>query len=219
MNASGVAAITALTKGTAGNVTLKDSVGGGGMVTTGVYGVTVSGTGAAATVESGTYNCDTTAVQVENGTAYIKGGTFKTEGTDKSYLLNCVDPAFAAKTAVIEVTGGTFHGFDPSANPEGAGTTYVKPGYVSTNNGDGSYTVSEYKPIEYWTGFATSNKTDKTFATLDEAMAYAAAQTDASKRVVIAGEYTLTTDTSIPAVSYTHLDVYKRQVTSWMCRM
>ena len=140
-----VAAITAFTRGTAGNVTLKDSVGNGGMVTTGVYGVTVSGTGATATVESGTYNCDTTAVQVENGTAYIKGGTFKTEDTDKRYVLNCKDDAFAAGTAKMEVTGGTFHGFDPSANPEGEGTTYVKPGYVSTDNGDGTYTVDTIK--------------------------------------------------------------------------
>lgn len=141
VNGSGVAAITVLTKGTAGNVTLKDSVGGGGMVTTGVYGVTVRGTGATATVESGTYNCTTTAVQVENGTAYIKGGTFQTND-DKSYLLNCIDEAFKDGTAVMEVTGGTFYGFDPANNTaEGAKTNFVAAGYVSTANGDGSYTV------------------------------------------------------------------------------
>ena len=144
VNGSGVAAITALTKGTAANVTLKDSVGGGGMVTTGVYGVTVRGTGATATVENGSYNCETSVVQVEDGTAYIEGGTFKTEDTDKSYLLNCIDEAFAAKTAVIEVTGGTFHGFDPANNTaEGANTNFVAAGYDSTANDDGSYTVAE----------------------------------------------------------------------------
>ena len=144
VNGSGVAAITVLTKGTAGNVTLKDSVGGGGMVTTGVYGVTVRGTGATATVESGTYNCTTTAVQVENGTAYIKGGTFQTNEENKNYLLNCIDEAFKAGTAKIEVTGGTFYGFDPANNTaEGANTKFVAAGYVSTANGDGSYTVAE----------------------------------------------------------------------------
>ena len=143
VNDRGVAAITALTKGTAANVTLMDSVGNGGMKTTGVYGVTVRGTGATATVKSGNYNCETTAVQVENGTAYIEGGTFQTEAADKSHLLNCIDEAFKDGTAKIEVTGGTFYGFDPSANHEGEGTTYVKAGYVSTNNGDGTYTVKE----------------------------------------------------------------------------
>ena len=142
-NENDVAAITALAKGTAANVTLMDSVGNGGMKTTGVYGVTVRGTGATATVKSGSYNCDTSVVQVENGTAYIEGGTFQTEAADKSHLLNCIDEAFKDGTAKIEVTGGTFVGFDPSANHEGEGTTYVKTGYVSTNNGNGTYTVKE----------------------------------------------------------------------------
>ena len=163
VNSSGVAAITALTKGTAANVTLMDSVGNGGMVTTGVYGVTVKGTGATLTVESGNYNCETTAVQVENGTAYIKGGTFQTEDTDKSYLLNCIDAAFKAGTAKMEVTGGTFYGFDPSANPEGEGTTYVKTGYVSTNNGDGTFTVEEAKYVIKVTSCIEG--TDQTVAT------------------------------------------------------
>ena len=150
VNASGVAAITALTKGTAANVTLMDSVGSGGMKTTGVYGVTVRGTGATATVESGDYNCATSVVQVENGTAYIRGGTFKTEDADKSYLLNCIDEAFKAGTAVMEVTGGTFYGFDPSANPEGEGTTYVKVGYQSRNTGNDVYVVENVSGNAYY---------------------------------------------------------------------
>ena len=164
-NENDVAAITLLTgnPGTA-NVTLKDSVGNGGMKTTGtIYGITVAGTGATLTVESGNYNCETTAVQVENGTAYIKGGTFQTKNTDKSYLLNCIDDAFKAGTAKIEVTGGTFNGFDPSANPEGEGTTYVKTGYVSTNNGDGTFTVEEAKYVIKVTSCIEG--TDQTVAT------------------------------------------------------
>ena len=200
-NENDVAAITALTKDTAANITLKDSVGNGGMKTTGVYGVTVSGTGATATVKSGSYNCDTSVVQVENGTAYIEGGTFQTEDTDKSFLLNCIDKNYGAGTAHITVTGGTFYGFDPSANPEGEGTTYVKTGYVSTNNGDGTYTVEEYKPVEVWTGY-TGTKV-ASYATIGEAVA----NLGDNKWIVITKNYTLTEDFTISNGVY--LDVTK----------
>ena len=142
-----VAAISLLagSKGTA-HVTLKDSseAANGGMVTTNVYGVTVKGSDTTLTIENGNYNCYTSVVQVEKpvsgvATAYIKGGTFQTEDADKSYLLNCIDEAFKASTAKMEVTGGTFYGFDPSADPEGEGTSYVKDGYASTASDDGSY--------------------------------------------------------------------------------
>ena len=124
-----------------GELTLKDSVGNGGLTTTNVYGVEVI-TGSKLTIESGNYKCFTSAVQVDNGTAYIKGGTFQTEDTDKRYLLNCIDEAYTAGTAVMEVTGGTFCGFDPSKNPEGEGTTYVKVGYVVEKN-ESVYTVEK----------------------------------------------------------------------------
>ena len=43
------------------------------------------------------------------------------------------------------ITGGTFVNFDPSANPEGPGTSYVAKGYHVTSetkaNGDVWYTV------------------------------------------------------------------------------
>ena len=95
----------------------------------------------------------------------------------------------------IKVSGGTFS----QAVPE----DYCADGYIPTKNDDGTYGVEKYKPIEYWTGFTADTKTDKTFATLDEAMTHAAAkQSDATKRVVIAGEYTLTKDTSIPEGVY-----------------
>ena len=181
-------------------LTLKDSVGGGGMTTTNVYGIEVL-SGLTVTIESGTYNCDTSVVQVDNGNAYIKGGTFKTEDDDKSYLLNCIDDAFAAKTAVIEVTGGTFYGFDPSANPEGEGTTYVKDGYVSTKNADDSYTVEEYKPIEVWTGYSGTKVAS--YATIQEA----AANLGANKWIIVAKDYTLTESFSFTDGIY--LDVAK----------
>lgn len=151
-NTAETAAITLLAssaRGTA-HVTLKDSseAANGGMKTVNVYGVTVKGSNTTLTIENGNYNCDTSVVQVEKpasgvATAYIKGGTFKTEDTDKRYLLNCIDEAYKAGTAVMEVTGGTFYGFDPSENPEGEGTTYVKVGYVVKKNGNNIYTVEK----------------------------------------------------------------------------
>lgn len=80
-------------------------------------------------------------IYVERGNVYVKGGTYK--GFTPDWTLNCKDEHYQSKEANIEVTGGTFVGFDPSANHEGEGTTYVKTGYVSTNNGDGTYTVAE----------------------------------------------------------------------------
>ena len=140
-----VAAISVLGDASRGvaHVTLTDSVGNGGLVTTGVYGVNVRGTGATVTIDSGIYNCDTSVVQVESGAAYITGGTFRTGDVNKAYILNCIDTAYADGTAAIEVTGGTFEGFDPSADPEGTGTTYVKSGYKSLNDSNGNYTVKE----------------------------------------------------------------------------
>mgnify|MGYP004458222625 CR=1 FL=1 len=106
------------------------------------YCVTAAGS-SEVTIRGGIFTGAVTAVQAESsGTVYIQGGTFKTEDTDKSYLLNCIDEAFKAGTAKIEVTGGTFYGFDPANNTaEGANTNFVKAGYASTANGDGSYTV------------------------------------------------------------------------------
>ncbi len=177
-----------------GELTLKDSVGNGGMTATNVYGVEVmDGT---LTIESGNYNGYTSVVQVDKGTAYIKGGTFQTEDADKSYILNCIDEAFKAGTAKMEVTGGTFHGFDPSANPEGEGTTYVANGYVVTESLDGVYTVEEYLPVEVWTGYSlgTGNSKVAGYATIEEA----AANLGDYKWILIAKDYTLSENFTIP---------------------
>lgn len=57
--------------------------------------------------------------------------------------------------------------------------------------------------IEYWTNFDASTGT--TFSSLDEALTHASKQTDATRRVVISGDYTLSIDISIPDGVY--LDV------------
>ena len=96
------------------------------------------------TIENGTFYGNVSVVQVQEGTLSVKGGTFdlhqKWEGSSK-YLFNCIDDAYAGGSANVAISGGTFVGFDPSASPEGEGTSYLAPGYAPTDNGDGTYGV------------------------------------------------------------------------------
>lgn len=100
------------------------------------------------TLEGGTYTQQITntadphfdLIYVERGNVYVKGGTYK--GATPDWTLNCKDEYYQSKEANIEVTGGTFVGFDPANNKaEGEGTSFVAAGYVSNMNEDGSYTV------------------------------------------------------------------------------
>ena len=100
------------------------------------------------TLEGGTYTQQITntadphfdLIYVERGNVYVKGGTYK--GATPDWTLNCKDEYYQSKEANIEVTGGTFVGFDPANNKaEGEGTSFVPAGYVSNMNEDGSYTV------------------------------------------------------------------------------
>lgn len=78
----------------------------------------------------------------DNAVVEIKGGDFV--GGSK-FLLNKLDASQA--TSTIEVTGGTFHNnFNPADNvAEGEHTNFVAEGYESVDNGDGSWTVIEYR--------------------------------------------------------------------------
>lgn len=100
------------------------------------------------TLEGGTYTQQITntadphfdLIYVERGNVYVKGGTYK--GATPDWTLNCYDEHYQSKEANIEVTGGTFVGFDPANNKaEGENTNFVAAGYVSNMNEDGSYTV------------------------------------------------------------------------------
>ena len=100
------------------------------------------------TLEGGTYTQQITntadphfdLIYVERGNVYVKGGTYK--GVTPDWTLNCKDEYYQSKEANIEVTGGTFVGFDPANNKaEGENTSFVPAGYVSNMNEDGSYTV------------------------------------------------------------------------------
>ena len=103
-------------------------------------------------VENGTYYGACTAFQVTKGSLTINGGFFDLAPTCKAqapnlanYVVNCYDPSYKNGTATLTITGGTFVNFDPSANPEGAGTSYVAEGYTveaeKQANGDIWYTV------------------------------------------------------------------------------
>ena len=126
------------------------------------------------TITDGTYRGVTTAVQVTNGVANIKGGTFETghdnEGTDwgTQYLLNCMDSAYNDGTAVFNITGGTFVGFNPESNTaEGADTNFLATEYMAQDNGDGSYSVVE-RPREIYCvkGFKPTNSQDTRYGFL-----------------------------------------------------
>lgn len=75
----------------------------------------------------------------ENGKVYVNGGNFPNDNTSK-YVLNKKDAHRA--TTTIEVTGGTFGAFNPGDNAaEGPDTNFLAEGYLSFDNGDGTYTV------------------------------------------------------------------------------
>lgn len=100
-----------------------------------VYGINVLGGNVI--VENGKFYGAITAIQVQKGSLEIKDGFFDMAPTCKEqvpqyakYMINCIDAAYKNGMAKITVTGGTFVGFDPSNNPEGAGTTYLADGYT-----------------------------------------------------------------------------------------
>ena len=128
------------------------NAGENGGIDTGInggYGINVR-KGATVTINGGYYYGGGTAVQVQEGTLVINGGTFACEPFGDPYgynfLINCIDAAYKDGTAKISITGGTFINFDPSnCTAEGAGTNFVADGYKvvsqTQTNGDVWYTV------------------------------------------------------------------------------
>ena len=115
-----------------------------------VYGINVNG--GKVVINGGRYYGAITAVQVQKGELEINGGFFDMAPTCKAqvphyakYVVNCIDAAYKDGSAKISIKGGTFVNFDPSDNPEGAGTSYVAAGYSviseAQENGDVWYTV------------------------------------------------------------------------------
>ena len=134
------------------------------------------------TIENGTFYGNVSVVQVQEGTLSVKGGTFdlhqKWEGSSK-YLFNCIDDAYAKGSANVAISGGTFVGFDPSASPEGEGTSYLAPGYAPAANADGTYGVKLAEGAYLLQDYRTGDQTSWTYPT-QEGMAFAGWYKDAS---------------------------------------
>ena len=128
------------------------NAGKGGGIDTGVndgYGINVKD-GATLTINGGYYYGGGTAVQVQEGTLVINGGTFACEPYSNptygyNFLINCLDSAYKNGTAKVIINGGTFVNFDPSnCTAEGAGTNFVADGYKVVSEAHGAdtwYTV------------------------------------------------------------------------------
>ncbi len=95
-------------------------------------------------IEDGTFTGNCTAVQVTGGTAKITDGDFSIvadSAHDYKYVLNCIDRFYKNGKAKIEVSGGTFHKFNPKdCGAEGANTNFVKTGFTVDEDVD-TYTV------------------------------------------------------------------------------
>ena len=134
------------------------------------------------TIENGTFYGNVSVVQVQEGTLSVKGGTFdlhqKWEGSSK-YLFNCIDDAYASGSANVAISGGTFVGFDPSASPEGEGTSYLAPGYAPTDNGGGTYGVKLAEGAYLLQDYRSGDQASWTYPT-QEGMAFAGWYKDAA---------------------------------------
>ena len=141
------------------------------------------------TIENGTFYGNVSVVQVQEGTLSVKGGTFdlhqKWEGSSK-YLFNCIDDAYASGSANVAISGGTFVGFDPSASPEGEGTSYLAPGYAPTDNSDGTYGVKLAEGAYLLQDYRSGDQTSWTYPTQD-GMAFAGWYKDVSFKTPCTG--------------------------------
>ena len=102
--------------------------GNGSVTGIGFYGVYAkNGT---LNVKDGNFAAKTSAVQIAAATVNIEGGTFSNSSDDKRYTINCLDGNWKDGSAKVNITGGTFVGFNPAANAaEGVGTNFCAEGY------------------------------------------------------------------------------------------
>ena len=147
--------------------TLNDSVGNGKMIADGFtypsaddsptgYLVSVWN-GATAIINGGSFISNIfCCVYASEGKVIVNGGTFEVESSSINssyapdytrYTLNLYDSAGQSGTAIIEVRGGTFYNYDPSASmSENPLRDFVPDGCVVTSSSSGDdtlYTVTE----------------------------------------------------------------------------
>ena len=128
-------------------LTVEGTTGGivsGDAETCGVYGFNVKG-GGKLVINGGSYYCGITVAQAQLGAIEVNGGSFAVNdanGKYPGYMFNCVDANYAAGTAGITVSGGTFVGYDPRNNTaEGKGTSFVAEGVGINKDENGSFTA------------------------------------------------------------------------------
>lgn len=137
------------------DVTINATTGGINTGTNGAYAINVMN-GATLTINGGNYYGGGTAVQVQEGTANINGGTFACEPYGDPYgykfLINCIDSAYKNGTAKVSIKGGSFVNFDPSdsasENPKG---NFCASGYVAVKSGTDDapvWTVEDHRVAE-----------------------------------------------------------------------
>lgn len=137
------------------DVTINATTGGINTGTNGAYAINVMN-GATLTINGGNYYGGGTAVQVQEGTANINGGTFACEPYGDPYgykfLINCIDSAYKNGTAKVSIKGGSFVNFDPSdsasENPKG---NFCVSGYVAVKSGTDDapvWTVEDHRVAE-----------------------------------------------------------------------
>lgn len=137
------------------DVTINATTGGINTGTNGAYAINVMN-GATLTINGGNYYGGGTAVQVQEGTANINGGTFACEPYSDPYgykfLINCIDSAYKNGTAKVSIKGGSFVNFDPSdsasENPKG---NFCASGYVAVKSGTDDapvWTVEDHRVAE-----------------------------------------------------------------------
>jgi hypothetical protein len=100
-------------------------------------GICIEGNGASSVINltgsTTTYRTNRSGgelVYCYSGTINIVNGTFRNDGDDKKFLLNCYDANYRNGTAKIIVTGGKFYDFNPGDNTaEGPNTSFVAEVY------------------------------------------------------------------------------------------
>ena len=107
------------------------------------YAVDVQDVDASVTIADGTFVGNIHAVYVQEGTAFIKGGSYSIQqkypdaAKANEFVLNCYDASRQDYEAKIYVSGGSFEKFNPAdCKAEGEGTNFCEEGYTTTQNGD-----------------------------------------------------------------------------------
>ena len=103
------------------------------------YAVDVQDVDASVTIADGTFVGNIHAVYVQEGTAFIKGGSYSIQqkypdaAKANEFVLNCYDASRRDYKAKIYVSGGSFEKFNPAdCKAEGEGTNFCEEGYTTT---------------------------------------------------------------------------------------